>query len=128
MAVTGLNHVNFHCERDLLDRMRAFYRDVIGLTDGPRPPFRNFGYWLYARDQPVMHLWEPDPGIPRNLGTPPTTFDHFAFTAENSAEVEAHFGTLGVEFRMTYLPNSTVKQIFLTDPAGNLVELQFAGG
>jgi hypothetical protein len=29
---------------------------------------------------------------------------------------------------MTYLPNSTVKQIFLTDPAGNLVELQFAGG
>ena len=27
---------------------RDFYRDVVGLTVGERPPFRRFGYWLYG--------------------------------------------------------------------------------
>ncbi len=126
MAVTGLNHINFHCDQPLLDAMRDFYCDVIGLTEGPRPPFQTFGYWLYAGDQPVVHLWEMSPGDPRNLGTPKTTFDHFAFTAQDSVAVEAHLTARRVSFRITYLPESTVKQIFIHDPAGNLVELQFA--
>ncbi len=128
MAVSGINHINFHGPRALLNTMRDFYRDVIGLNEGPRPPFRTFGYWLYAGDQPVVHLWEMDPSDPRNFGTPKTTFDHFAFTAQDSAAVEADLAAHGVNFRITYLPQSTVKQIFIHDPAGNLVELQFSAG
>ncbi len=75
-----------------------------------------------------MHLWEADATVQRNLGRPQTTFDHFAFTAQGSAVVEADLTAAGIPFRVTHLPDSTTKQIFLTDPAGNLVELQFADG
>ena len=126
MPVSGLNHVNFQTHRALIETLRDFYCDVIGLTEGARPPFSTFGYWLYAGDQPVIHLWENDEG--RNLGSPMTTFDHFAFTASDAPAFEAKLAALDIDHRVTHLPASTVKQIFLKDPAGNLLELQFNDG
>ena len=35
----------------MLDELRDFYRDVVGLTVGDRPPFRRFGYWLYSGER-----------------------------------------------------------------------------
>lgn len=128
MAVTGLNHINFRGPRSLLDAMRDFYCDVVGLTEGPRPPFAGFGYWLYARDQAVVHLYQAEPDEARNLGSPATTFDHIAFACDEAAEVETRLAALGVAHRVTSVPATGVKQIFLTDPAGNRLELQFAAG
>ena len=125
MSVTGLNHVNFHGPRALLDAMRDFYRDVVGLTEGPRPPFKMFGYWLYAGGQPLVHLYEAMPDEARTLGLPETTFDHVAFSCEEAEEVEARLARLNVPHRVTTVPGTTLKQIFLTDPGGNGVELQF---
>lgn len=125
MSVTGLNHVNFHGDRALLDAMRDFYRDVVGLTEGPRPPFRMFGYWLYAGGQPLVHLYEATSDEARTLGVPATTFDHIAFSCEDPDAVEARLARLGVQHHITAVPGTTLKQIFLTDPGGNGVELQF---
>jgi hypothetical protein len=43
--VTGINHYNLVADRDLLDDLREFYTTIVGLTPGPRPPFKRFGYW-----------------------------------------------------------------------------------
>ena len=50
----ALDHVNIRTRR--LSVLRAFYTDVLGLKDGPRPPFGHPGAWLYAGDHPIVHL------------------------------------------------------------------------
>lgn len=56
MSVIGLDHYNLRAPRPLLDTLRDFYIDVVGLRLGARPPFRSHGYWLYAGAQAVLHL------------------------------------------------------------------------
>lgn len=124
MPVTRLDHINFHGQRALLDRMRDFYRDVVGLVEGPRPAFQMFGYWLYAGNQPIVHLYEARDGEVRDLNAV-NTFDHFAFSATDAAGTEARLKALGVPYTVKTLPAMSVTQIFLHDPAGNRVELQF---
>ena len=33
-----------------------FYENVLGFTNGPRPPFNFPGAWLYSSGHPVLHL------------------------------------------------------------------------
>ena len=125
MTTIGLNHINLHAERELLDALKDFYCDIVGLRVGSRPTFRNFGYWLYAGDRPVVHLWETDPEEVRRTDVE-TTFDHVAFDCTNRADVEAVLRGRGVPYRTAPVPDSQRFQIFLKDPAGNGVELNFA--
>ena len=64
MGVFRLEHVNIRCAR--LAATKAFYIDMIGLTEGPRPDFPFRGAWLYCGDTAVVHLVEaadhPAPG------------------------------------------------------------------
>jgi len=39
MAIAGLNHFNIMGSRSLIDEVRDFYVDVIGLSEGWRPDF-----------------------------------------------------------------------------------------
>ena len=75
MPVRGFSHYNLRAPRETLDRLQAFYRDVVGLTVGDRPPFAFFGYWLYAGDRPVLHLSEAGAGEARSFDSV-GTFDH----------------------------------------------------
>lgn len=125
MSVLGLNHVNIRADRALLEALRDFYRDAIGLREGYRPPFAGFGYWLYAGDQPLIHLYETAPGDIRSSAQP-APVDHFAFTCEDRAGFEARLMALGLSFTNKVIPNTGFGQIFLQDPTGNRVELQFA--
>jgi catechol 2,3-dioxygenase-like lactoylglutathione lyase family enzyme len=54
--ITGLNHINLRAPAALLATLRDFYRDMLGLTVGPRPAFDSEGYWLYAGGQAILHL------------------------------------------------------------------------
>jgi glyoxylase I family protein len=125
MTATGLNHINLHAKRELLDALKDFYCEVVGLRVGSRPTFRNFGYWLYAGERPVVHLWESDPDEVRATDVA-TTFDHVAFDCANRAEVEAMLRRRGLPYRTVPVPGSNKIQFFLKDPAGNGVELNFA--
>jgi catechol 2,3-dioxygenase-like lactoylglutathione lyase family enzyme len=124
MPVTGLDHINFHGHPALLDRMRDFYRDVVGLSEGPRPAFSRYGHWLYAGNLPVVHLIDLKDGERRDLKAV-NSFDHIAFAATDAAGFVARLTALGVPYRVTSLPGMPVRQIFLQDPAGHRVELQF---
>ena len=125
MPVSGIDHYNLRTARELLDALRAFYCDVVGLRQGHRPPFATFGYWLYAGEQAVLHLSEADASEARQAGVV-NTFDHVAFACSNLAETEASLAAMKVPYRVAQVPATGVTQIFLTDPAGNGVELNFA--
>lgn len=128
MSVTGLNHVNLRAPEPLLEALRDWYHDVLGLEVGPRPPFGSKGYWLYAGGAPIVHLStqranEPLRGPAR--ADAPTTFDHVAFNASDPMRVAAHLQARHVRFAENRDPGTGQHQFFLTDPAGNGVELNF---
>ncbi|OIQ80867.1 glyoxalase-like domain protein [mine drainage metagenome] len=124
MAVHGFNHYNLRAPRELLDTLRDFYCSVVGLTQGDRPAFRSFGYWLYAGGRDLLHLSETHADEVRATHVA-TTFDHVAFTCSDFAATEAHLTRHGVNYRVSDVPATGQRQIFFHDPAGNGVEFNF---
>jgi catechol-2,3-dioxygenase len=126
MATLGFSHYNLRAPRSLLEQLRSFYCDVIGLRTGERPPFAAFGYWLYAGENAVLHLSETAPGEVRSTEAA-TTFDHAAFNCSGRREFENKLTRLGVPYDVARVPLTGQVQLFCSDPAGNGVELNFAG-
>ncbi|RZJ10014.1 MAG: diguanylate cyclase [Rubrivivax sp.] len=128
MMITGLHHINLRAPAELLDKLRDFYRDVLGLPVGPRPDFGSGGYWLYAGGHPVVHLSEQRAGeVPRAPAdaTAPTTFDHTAFHGTDASAMAAHLAAQGVTFHESRSELTRQHQFFLQDPASNGVEINF---
>ena len=126
MSVLGFSHYNLRASRSMLDALRDFYVDVVGLRSGFRPPFQSFGYWLYVGEHAVLHLSEAasDEVRPANVIN---TFDHVAFSCSGLAEFEARLRALNIRYRHDQVPLTGQQQLFFVDPAGNGVELNFAG-
>jgi catechol 2,3-dioxygenase-like lactoylglutathione lyase family enzyme len=112
-AVRGIHHVNLLF--DDLEESRRFYRDAFGFTELPRPDFGFPGAWFeMGRDQ--LHL-SPADGAARN-GT-----QHFALHIDDFDAIVARLREAGV--RVSEVPRvpGAGRQAFLSDPAGNLIEL-----
>jgi glyoxylase I family protein len=56
-----------------------------------------------------------------------TTFDHVAFTCTDRVQMEARLKQRNIPFRAGRVPALGISQLFIKDPAGNRVELSFAG-
>lgn len=123
MTVLALDHINITGPMPLLERCRTFYVETLGMHDGPRPPFRSRGFWIYAGDAPLVHLTEQPAG-----GSNDSAFDHAAFACSGADAVIARLEAQNVAFRLTRVPESQAVQIFLHDPAGVRLELNFANG
>jgi catechol 2,3-dioxygenase-like lactoylglutathione lyase family enzyme len=127
MPAHCIDHVNIRANPALIAEMKAFYEQVLGASDGWRPPFKSTGHWLYLDGKPVVHLVE-DASIQMPTGSRGPIVDHVAFACTEPAGFEARLQAAGVAFRRTEVPGTRLMQFFCTDPAGNGVELQFEGG
>ncbi len=124
MSVIGFDHYNLCAPRELLERLRLFYVEVVGLTDGYRPPFKGFGYWLYAGEHAVLHLSESAQNSTPPLSGEPS-FNHAAFSCSGLPDFEKKLAQKGIDYTTARVPDVDIVQIFLSDPAGNGVELSF---
>jgi catechol-2,3-dioxygenase len=109
----------------MLDQLCRFYCEVLGLSLGDRPPFTEFGYWLYAGDQAVLHLSEASENEIHSVETV-TPFGHAAFACTGRAAFERHLSENGIDYEVARVPDGGPIQLFLNDPAGNGIELSFA--
>ena len=124
MLVSNLDHINLRASRELLDELRDFYCDVVGLTPGSRPPFPDYGYWLYAGERAVVHLsLANEAEIP--AADVQSTFAHVAFACSGRTTYERHLSESGVKYDVAVVPEFGITQLFFQDPAGNGVELSF---
>jgi len=121
--ILSINHIQLVAEKDLVLKLRDFYCDVVGLTDGFRPPFERFGFWLYIGDKDAVHLITPKEGDGRSPQK--SSFDHVAFKTGDYEVVLKRLKSLNISFEEKPIPGMTAHQIFLRDPAGNRVELNF---
>lgn len=119
MALVGMNH--FTVLTADLERCRAFYVGLLGLTEGPRPDLGFPGAWLYIGAEPVLHViaGRPLPADPRGV------LDHMAFTARDLPGTAARLSAAGVRFDLRRQNDSGTWQLFCFDPDGARVELDF---
>lgn len=121
--ILSIIHIQLVAEKDLVLKLRDFYCDVVGLREGFRPPFERFGFWLYIGDNDVIHLITPKEGDGRSLQK--SSFDHIAFKTGEYESVLKRLKSLNISFEEKPIPGMAAHQIFLKDPAGNRVELNF---
>ena len=120
MSVRRVDHINIGTHR--LDDTRAFFRDALGLEEGWRPNFPFGGAWLYAGDTAVVHLVDLDsPKRPSSEAA----LDHFAFAIDDYEEAVRRLETAGVTFRAVDIEGTPIRQIFLRDPNGVNIELNY---
>ena len=110
--IRALDHINIRTAD--LAATKAFLIDVLGLAEGWRPPFPFPGAWLVEVDRPAAD----------SAGS---SLDHFAFDIADYDDALARVEKTGQTFRATTTPGTSVKQIFVRDPNGVTIELNWKG-
>jgi poly(hydroxyalkanoate) depolymerase family esterase len=120
MAISAMNH--FTVLTDDVSRTVHFYCNLLGLTEGARPDLGFPGAWLYAGDAAVLHVV----GGKSREQLKPGVIDHMAFSATGLSETLALLITFNVEHTCRRQTGTGTWQVFLFDPNGARVELDFA--
>jgi catechol 2,3-dioxygenase-like lactoylglutathione lyase family enzyme len=122
MGVGVIDHFNIRT-RNLGATVR-FYEDALGLENGPRPNFAFPGAWLYSEGRAVVHLVDisptdepqkPDSGV----------VHHVAFVSQGFHGMKQRLQSKGIEFEAREVPGGDLWQIFITDPNGVMIELNY---
>jgi catechol 2,3-dioxygenase-like lactoylglutathione lyase family enzyme len=128
--LTALEHCTIRTTK--LSETRQFFEDVLGLQQGPRPPLRMPGFWLYLKEVPVIHLmeigkhYEQDPFgqiLEQEEGS--GALDHIAFRGQDLSALLKKLEQLQIAFRRASLPEIGLEQVFVKDPNGIILELNF---
>jgi len=131
-----------------VEASRRFYTEVIGLTVGPRPAFKFPGLWLYNGKPPadldhaqgnygIVHVMGVDPDDPQglidtvgyvdpetlNAGT--GALDHVALSVTGREGMVERCERNGVRYFERSVPTLGLHQMFLKDPNGVMIELNF---
>jgi catechol 2,3-dioxygenase-like lactoylglutathione lyase family enzyme len=119
-----------------IEATKDWYVRVLGMRAGPHPDFGFPVHWLYIGERDVLHLTEGGADVPperlRYLGQESRAtrgsgvIDHVAFRATGLDETIAHLRREGVPFKERRVDDQGLYQLFLVDPNGVKVELNFA--
>ena len=145
MAKIKLEHYNLMTKR--LRETVDFYVELLGLYEGFYPVELGPGAWLYdSSDTPVVHMQEiteasyqdrvartggrikdGKDGAPREFDAVygAGTIDHIAFSCQDIDGFRARLDQMHVPFGEAGVASAAVRQLFLRDPNGIVVELNF---
>lgn len=119
MTATGFTHVSVHAHD--LDESARFYKDLFGMEEIPSPDFPFPVRWLKVGGL-QLHLFRSDDPAPQG--------HHFGLDVDDFEAVYLRAKDLDVQIREGYfsgvyeLPDGAV-QLYLRDPAGNMVEVNY---
>jgi catechol 2,3-dioxygenase-like lactoylglutathione lyase family enzyme len=122
MSVGMLDHFNIRTRQ--LDETVRFYEDILGLQNGDRPNFSFPGAWMYSEGRPVVHLVDisptsepqkPDSGV----------VHHVAFASRDFNGMKRRLHSKGMAFDTRQVPGGETWQIFVRDPNGVMIELNY---
>ncbi|MFK7966511.1 MAG: VOC family protein [Burkholderiaceae bacterium] len=128
VGVRGIDHFNLDVPPEHLDTVCAFYENAVGLKNGFRPIFDFDGRWLYADgiDNAVVHLASYGVNEPAPLQQTSGRLNHICFAMQGLNDHRSRLTSQGIAFRESDRPGAVVVQLFLQDPTGVTIELNFS--
>lgn len=134
MPISHIEH--FLIQTTDLEATRDWYVQVLGFREGPHPDFKFPVVWLYLGDTDVVHLTQGGKNVSENrkayLGqqsdatTGSGVVDHIAFRCTGLTEMMERLSRSKVEFRKRMVDDQGLFQLFLLDPNGVKIELNFS--
>jgi catechol 2,3-dioxygenase-like lactoylglutathione lyase family enzyme len=116
MGIIGLDHIQIAIPRGVEDQARAFYANVLGLEELPKPPelAGRGGVWFKCGSQ-QLHLGVEDVFRPARKAHP-------GLLVENLDSLINSLRNAGYEVLQGQNPTN-IQRIFVSDPFGNRIEL-----
>jgi catechol 2,3-dioxygenase-like lactoylglutathione lyase family enzyme len=134
MPLTHLEH--FLVQSADIEATKDWYVEVLGMRVGPSPDFGFPVYWLYIGERDVLHLTQGGGSVSaerlRYLGQDSQAtsgsgvIDHIGFRATGLEATIAHLERHAIAFQERRVNDQGLYQLFLHDPNGIKVELNFA--
>src|SRR6185503_1723066 len=137
-----LSHIeHFLVAADDIDATRDWYARVLGLRSGPHPDFGFPVHWMYAGSQDLIHIGPSAKQagaiqkqyLGRTSGRSAQAedagtgaIDHIAFRATGLRDMLQHLWKEKVAFSQRRANGQALFQLFLYDPNGIKVELNYA--
>ncbi len=124
-----------------LESSRKFYTEILGFQVGFRPAFPFPGIWLYQGGDEsefgVVHLIGIDKNDPEGLKAylgdkaesmlhGSAAVDHIAFIASDLGDTHRRLQLSGLPYRERTVPGLGLHQLFVEDPSGVTIELNFS--
>jgi catechol 2,3-dioxygenase-like lactoylglutathione lyase family enzyme len=119
-----------------LEGTREWYVNILGMRVGPNPDFKFPVVWLYVGDTAVLHLTTGGKNVSENrkayLGQQSDAthgsgvVDHIAFRCTGLREMMERLQQHNVPFHKRMVDDQGVFQLFMLDPNGVKIELNFA--
>ena len=132
-----LSHIeHFLIQTTDMAKTSDWYVRVLGMQVGPNPDFKFPVCWLYLEGKDIVHITEGGSQVSENRrkyvgqesqathGT--GVLDHIAFRATGLPEMLEHLRALGVEFKQRQVNDQGLYQLFMHDPNGIKIELNYA--
>jgi catechol 2,3-dioxygenase-like lactoylglutathione lyase family enzyme len=122
---------------DDLEKTRDWYRDVLGMEEGPHPDFGFPVYWMYLGGVDVVHIGQSARTASdsqrqylgrlaqaSDAGT--GALDHIAFRATGLPRMIEHLRAKNITFTQRRANGQALYRLFFLDPNGIKIELNFA--
>lgn len=128
MPKIDIHHVALKCKKGKLKETEKFYTKLMGMTYADRPNLGFPGAWLNM-DKTMFHLIEKeddktlDPWYRR--AEVKSSVDHIALKANGFDAYKKKAVAMGLDWRQMTLPGPGLWQLFVLDPNGVIVELNF---
>jgi catechol 2,3-dioxygenase-like lactoylglutathione lyase family enzyme len=121
MAVAGLDHVNIRTTDP--ETSARFYEDVLGLVYRQGPVVMgNQSHWLFdSQGEAIIHFRNLEPA-----GANTGVIDHVALCCTDRSGMRARLKQQGIEYAESDNLTPGVAQIFVRDPHGIILELNFS--
>ena len=132
-----LSHIeHFLLQTADMEKTREWYVKVLGMRVGPSPDFKFPVFWLYLGDKDVVHVTEGGAKVSENrkryvgqesqATSGSGAVDHIAFRATGLRQMIAHLEGLDVDFKQRQVDDQGLYQLFMFDPNGVKIELNYS--
>ena len=132
-----LSHIeHFLVAADDIDATRDWYARVLGMQSGPHPDFGFPVHWMYVNGVDIVHIGPSAKKAgeiqkkylgrtSQDAGAGTGALDHIAFRATGLKPMLEHLRAEGIGFTQRRANGQALFQLFILDPNGIKIELNY---